>query len=259
MIIDIHEHFGWEEDYLDRLLSAMDEAGIDMACLSPLPPHFECPDEDAVMQACEAHPDKLIPFGYLRLGSDGPDWVQDLHDRGFRGLKTHVPPANYDDKRFYPAYEKAEELGLPILFHTGIIVARTENDKKFDINSARMRPIFLDAVARAFPGLNIIAAHLGLPWHMEAAAVTHINPNVYVDLAFGRHHLFAEYDVDYFGKVFHWKNAWRKVVFGGSHFSHAGWILETRYKQNMEGLHVDGETQDAVLGNTLAKMIGLEL
>ena len=56
-----------------------------------------------------------------------------------------------------------------------------------------------------------------------------------------------------------WKNALRKIVFGGSHFSHAGWILENRYKRIMEGLQIDQETQDAVLGGTLAKMIGLEL
>ncbi|MEW6357148.1 MAG: amidohydrolase family protein [Planctomycetota bacterium] len=259
MIIDVHEHLGGEPDYVEKLLGAMDKAGIDMTCLSPLPPHFECPGEDAVMKLCEAHPKRLVPFGYLRLGTDGPDWVKELHARGFKGLKTHVPAANYDDKSFYPAYEKAEDLGFPILFHTGIIVVRTPNDKKFDINSSRMRPIYLDGVARSFPNLNIIAAHLGLPWHREAAAVTHINPNVYVDLAFGKAHLFAEYDVAWFGKVFNWKNAWRKVVFGGSHHGHSGWILENRYKKIMEGLKINQETQDAVLGKTIAGMIGLEL
>lgn len=258
MIIDIHEHLGGEPDHVDKLLAAMDKAGVDRSCLTPLPPHFECPDEDAVMKACEAHPDRLIPFGYLRLGSDGPDWVKELHARGFKGLKTHVPPANYDDKAFYPAYEKAEELRLPILFHTGIIVLRTKNDKKFDVNSSRMRPMFLDGVARSFPGLSIVAAHLGFPWHEEACAVTQINPNVYVDLALGKHDHFVEYDAAFFRRMFHWKNAFRKVVFGGSHHGHSGWILENRYKKILGELQIDRDVQDAILGKTVADMVGLE-
>jgi len=258
MIIDVHEHLGGEEDYVKKLLESMDEAGIDMSCLSPLPPHFEGPDEDAVMKACEAHPDRLIPFGYVRLGTDGPDFVQELFDRGFKGLKTHVPPANYDDKSFYPTYEKAEELGLPILFHTGIIVLRTDNDGKFDVNSSRMRPIYLDGVARAFPKLNIIAAHLGFPWHEEACAVTQINPNVYVDLALGKRDHFVEYDAAFFKRMFHWKNAFRKIVFGGSHYSHSGWILDNRYRKIFDELGIDQETRELVLGKTVAKMVGFE-
>lgn len=257
MIIDVHAHYGPEPDYLERLLSAMENAGIDMTCLSPLPPHFEAPGEDAVMKACEAYPDKLIPFGYVRLGTDGPDWVKELYQRGFKGLKTHVPPANYDDKSFYPLYEMAETLHMPILFHTGIIVTRTPNDKKFDVNSARMRPIYLDGVARAFPDLNIIAAHLGFPWHEEACAVTQINPNVYVDLALGKHDHFVEYDAAFFKRMFHWKNAIRKIVFGGSHYSHAGWILENRYRKILHELNIDPDTCKCVLGDTVAKMIGL--
>lgn len=257
MIIDVHEHFGWEDDYLRKLLDAMDEAGIDMSCLSPLPPHFEAPGHDAVMDAAQQHPDRIIPFGYIQLGVDEPELVEELHERGFRGLKMHVPRANYDDKSFYPIYARAEEREMPILFHTGIIVVRTDNDARFDVNSARMRPIYLDGIARAFPGLNMVAAHMGDPWHEEASAVTRINPNVYVDLALGRGHQLVDYGPGFFRRMFYWPDAFRKIVFGGSHYSHAGWILERRYQDNFRALGLDEATQAAILGGTMARLVGM--
>lgn len=257
MVIDIHVHHGNEDDNIERILHAMDAAGIDVSCLSPLPPHFEAPGHDAVMAAAQAHPDRIIPFGYVQLGVDRAELVDELHDRGFKGLKTHVPRANYDDKSFYPIYARAQEHGMPILFHTGIIVLRTPNDAAFDVNSSRMRPIYLDGVARAFPQLNIVAAHLGLPWHEEAAIVARINPNVYVDLALGRHDGFFDYGPNFFRRMLYWRGAFSKVVFGGSHYSHAGWILERRYRDIMKSLGVDSATQAQVLGGTVSRMVGL--
>jgi hypothetical protein len=47
-------------------------------------------------------------FGGVDLWADaGPDQVQRLHDRGFRGLKFIIPPKAYHDPAFYPVYEHA--------------------------------------------------------------------------------------------------------------------------------------------------------
>jgi len=40
-------------------------------------------------------------------------------------------------------------------------------------------------VARIFPKLNLIGAHLGHPWCEEAAVVSFHNPNVYFDISGG--------------------------------------------------------------------------
>jgi predicted TIM-barrel fold metal-dependent hydrolase len=59
-------------------------------------------------------------------------------------------------------YEKAAELGIPILFHSGIFI---------DGRSGRFcRPAFYEAV-REHPGLKVTLAHLGWPWTDEANAV----------------------------------------------------------------------------------------
>ena len=45
------------------------------------------------------------------------------------------------------------------------------------------RPIRLDAVAAAHPGLTVVAAHFGWPWHMELVAMALHKTNVYIDIS----------------------------------------------------------------------------
>jgi hypothetical protein len=158
---------------------------------------FHQPENDAVAKVFEKYPDIVVGFGYVALGrGDGPKKIVELHKQGFRALKVICPKKAYDDKSFYPIYAKAEELRLPILFHTGVVArmdawAQREgwadmaaiDFPKLDISSDRMRPICLDAVARAFPGLNLIMAHFcSLGRRDEAAALLNHHPNVYADL-----------------------------------------------------------------------------
>lgn len=256
MIIDVHEHFCNEEDYLKKLLESMDEAGIDKTCLSPLPPCFEAPGHKAVMEASEKYPERIIPFGYIRLGQDGPKLVENFHKQGFKGFKIHTSPLNYDDKSFYPVYKKVEELNMPILFHTGIVEVESKKGKeKYDVSSARMRPVFIDTIAKAFPNLNIIMAHLGMPWYDEAVMVLKYNPNVYTDLAIGNTYTFGDYCPSFIQRLFFWEGAFTQIVFGGSAYGHSNWILQRRYKDIFVALGIDLATQRKILGDTMAVML----
>jgi len=256
MIIDIHEHFGYEEDYLNKLIYSMDKAGIDKSCLSPLPPCFEAPGHGKIMDAAEKYPDRIIPFGFIRLGEDGPGFVRDLYKQGFRGLKIHTPPLNYDDKSFYPVYGKAEELELPVLFHTGMVGVEPEKGKeKYNVSSARMRPVFIDTIAKAFPGLNIVMAHLGMPWHEEAVITLRYNPNVYSDLAIGNHYGFDNYSPAFFRSLFLRDKDFQQLVFGGSHFAHNGWILERRYMDTFRALGIDMSIREKILHENLSGIL----
>jgi len=91
---------------------------------------------------------------------------------------------------------------MPILFHTGM-VSRGLEDTKFRVSSDFMRPVRLDKIARCFPNLIIIGAHLGHPWCDEAAVIMTHNPNVYFDICGGHTFWIAlalknriRYDVD---------------------------------------------------------------
>lgn len=258
MIIDVHCHYQAKPGYMDNVLRVMDENKIDMSCLSPLPPQFEQPGAEAVLAECRKHPDRLIPFGYIQLGMDDAKRVYELHDMGCRGIKMHIPFKPYSDESYFPIYAACEELKLPILFHTGFIVTRTKLDPKYHVNSANMRPEYLDVVARTFQNLNMIAAHIGIPWHREAAMTSCYNPNVFVDLACDRVDGPQCYCPAFFRDLFNWKDAFRKVVFGGSHYGHAGWLLQHNYLDTFKALRIDQETQDLVLSGNMKMMLGMK-
>jgi predicted TIM-barrel fold metal-dependent hydrolase len=163
-------------------------------------------DWQTTIDAWEAHPDLFIPLAQVFLDDDVPDTITRLHRRGFKGLKITGPARNYDDESYYPLYERCEELGMPILFHTGIrggpidyllfhprdaeLAERTSVDgearnRGTTKGAARMQPIYLDTVSVAFPQLRIIGAHLGYGLYDSAAAVARWRRNVTFDISGG--------------------------------------------------------------------------
>jgi predicted TIM-barrel fold metal-dependent hydrolase len=161
----------------------------------------------ATLDAWRAYPDLVIPLAQVMLDEDGPDTVSELRERGFQGLKITSPSRDYDDESYYPLYERAEALQMPILFHTGIrggpidyllfhprdpVLAEQfsqeheERSRRSTRGAARMQPIFLDTISLAFPGLRIIGAHLGYGLYDSAAAVARWRRNVSFDISGGR-------------------------------------------------------------------------
>jgi hypothetical protein len=155
---------------------------------------------EAVEAAAKKYPDTVIPMGFIGLGrGDGPETVEDLHRRGFRGLKMIAPTKDYDDEEFYPVYARAEKLGMPILFHTGV-VARADawlaelkkagkplpphaDPRTFNIKSKRMEPMCVEGLGQAFPGLNCIMAHFGSTGRRDVSqGIIQWHPNIYGDL-----------------------------------------------------------------------------
>lgn len=99
-------------------------------------------------------------------------------DLGLRGVT--LSPANQDfhpcDTRAMRVYERAEELGMPVLIHPGSPFAE----------QAKMeyaRPFLLDEVARAFPQLRIVVAQLGHPFIDETICLLGKHLNVFADVS----------------------------------------------------------------------------
>ncbi len=207
MDFDVHQHLDYGTD-IDKYAQRMRELKL-RAAVSSCGPVFGQPGNHAVEEAFRKHPDVVVGFGYIALGrGDSSRTVGELHRRGFKGLKVIIPKSDYDDKAFWPIYRKAEQLRMPILFHTGVM-ARTEDiaapykhipevaaidHRKCDVSSRRMMPETLDAIARAFPDLKIIMAHFG-SWGRtdNAAAVLRWNPNIYADLTNWGWYEYPEY------------------------------------------------------------------
>jgi len=179
MQIDVHVHFDGNARQLKALLKACDKVGTEKLVIFSTKGACGA-DNEAVMRAHKLAPDRIIPFARLVPDVHGPADVRRFHEQGFVGFKCIIVRRNYDDHAYYPLYAAAGECGMPILFHLGIV---GRSDREFDVSSDRMRPIFMDTIARAFPELRIIGAHLGNPWYEEAAMAARWNRNLWFDLS----------------------------------------------------------------------------
>ena len=267
MIIDAHHHLLRDDTYVYRLADAAASAGVDKVCVfgaGRLAVADGFADNAEVLQAARAHPDLLIGFAVFELGRDDPALIDHYADQGFRGIKFIRPADNYDSKNFYPVYERMEERGLPALFHLGI-VARTANDRLMDVNNNRHRPIYLDTLARAFPGMTLIGAHLGNPWYEEAAMSCRWNPNLYFDLTGSTLTKKTATDL---ARVLWWtpgsryrspcgRHAWDKIVFGSDVSAEKISDVLDDYRRVMAELGLAPETQANVLGGTMARILKL--
>jgi uncharacterized protein len=141
---------------------------------------------ETVAAACEQYPDAFTGIGSVDPHKKSAvDEVANIAELGLRGVKFHPSLQAFapDDPAFWPVFAACEEHGLLALFHTGTsgIGARQPGGQGIRIDYAH--PLKLDAVAAEHPGLTVVAAHFGWPWHMDLIAVALHKTNVYIDIS----------------------------------------------------------------------------
>lgn len=142
---------------------------------------------EVVAAACRDHPKAFVGFGSVdplkqERAVDELDTVAEL---GLKGVKLHPSLQAFapDDERHWPLYERCQELGLVVLFHTGTSGIGAGQPGGQGIRLDYARPIRLDAVAASFPELQIVAAHFGYPWHLELLAMALHKSNLHIDIS----------------------------------------------------------------------------
>ena len=190
-IIVLEEHY-WDEELVktydaidkgragllaDRLsdlgegrLKAMDDAGVDIQVLSHNAPSTQkLPAETAVditrrvndrlAEICARHPTRYA--GFAALPTAVPEAAADelertVKDHGFKGAMLHglANGMFLDDKKFWPIYQRAEQLDVPIYIHPSA-------------PQADVARIYLSDHATAFP--RILSAAWGFT--METATL----------------------------------------------------------------------------------------
>ena len=270
MRIDIHQHLEGKPGELEKLADTYHRLNFDRVCLFGGGPPGRLATNVQILEAAEEYPDLVIPFAYLRLGIDSPGMVEDFVAKGFKGLKLINPLAPYHDKAYYPIYARAEHYNLPILFHLGI-VARDPTDKMLDVSCDRMRPVFLDTIARAFPDLTIIGAHLGNPWYEEAAMTCRWNQNVYFDLSGSTLKKKTSQDI---GDLLWWdrpkrptqpnrykeplgRQPFEKILFGSDVPADEIEEVVADYQNILDLLEIDPDIQAKMFGETAQELLGL--
>lgn len=263
-LIDAHMHYDGEPGFLDKAVAKL-ESVDGMAFLLTTPKAF-----DSAQAAIRQHPDRLVGFGDIKL--DDPqvlELVDKFHAAGFRGLgEMSGPLKNYDDRSYWPIYERAQRYGMILLFHTGI-VNRTDPSVPHDISVDRMRPTTLDAIVRRFPRITVIGAHLGNPDYAWAAEIARWNPNLYFDLS-GSSLIKKQDDYTFFKSIFWWSgvvsphtpaggpSAFEKLVFGSDVFN--GELEEfdrelERYHKMLDACGVPPAAQANIFAGTLWRIL----
>ena len=125
-------------------------------------------------------PARLI--GFLSLDPTQPGWEAELEyghqELGLRGIKLMPMYAGFfpQEGRLNHLWAYAQKHGLPVLLHTG-----TTFVSQGWIETTLPRHI--DVVARRYPEVRIIMAHLGHPYEGECVAVIRKHPHVYADVS----------------------------------------------------------------------------
>jgi len=265
MVIDTHVHFPNIPGYLDELMETAARLGIDRMVLFSGAPGSRWASNDMVLEASHRHPQVFIPFYCFRPGVNNPKEVEDAYKSGFKGLKVINPTSNYNDENYFPIWERCEHLGMPVLFHTGIIARRPEQVDQ-DIDSSRMKVIYLDRIARRFQKLTMLVAHLGNPDHAEACMMCRWHANMYFDLSgstlkyrkpsFFREMFWWDRDTQRYRDEFG-RGPWEKIIFGTDVSPAEMEDVMNDYRRLFRALRLSPELQAAVMGKTAARLLSV--
>ena len=153
------EKIGGIKAYLDgtvaALLDSMTKNGVEQSVLCSIATR---PEQFASIfeWSKTIRSDRIEPLPSLHPAD--PELLPHLemvHAAGFKGVKMHPYYQDYflDEARLFPLYARMSELGLFLVIHAG-----------YDIGYPRIRradPGRIVKVCRQFPGLKLIATHLG--------------------------------------------------------------------------------------------------
>ncbi len=191
-IIDVHAHFfpdslaqravdnlGSYYHYVmhgrgtfNDLMDSAESAGVDKLVIHSTA--LKASQVEVINDSTASHISKNVAgFGTLHQDYDGgfEKEIKRIKTLGLRGIKLHpdFQMFNADDPKMYPVYDIIRAEGLPILFHAG------------DVKSNCSAPHRIAKVRRDFPGLTVIAAHLGGHDAWDEAEEFILGTDLYID------------------------------------------------------------------------------
>jgi len=142
---------------------------------------------DELVEGARRNADVLIPFGSVDplQGEAAVDEARRQASLGVRGFKFHPTVQGFDpsDAAYIPLWECIEQLGLPVLVHTGQTGVGAKLPGGWGFRLALSNPMLLDDVAARHPGLQVILAHPSVPWQEEAISIATHKGNAWIDLS----------------------------------------------------------------------------
>lgn len=180
MILDAYNNIwtaGGSSDYLtaetysvEMMLRDMDAAGVDRAVGCSL---GQMIDNAYTAEVARRHPDRIVAFGQVnaRDPKAAEQVKRDWEAHGLPGLKLHPQLHGYhvvDHGLLDPIFRVCADHGILVLFNA--------------LDDPFVHPLGIEEIARGFPEVNVLIAHMGTVWNVgEAILVAGRNPNIYLE------------------------------------------------------------------------------
>jgi len=209
---------------------------------------------DYIAECVRRWPDTFTGFGTVDpwKGKIAIREAERVKDLGLRGLKFHPSTQQFypNDTRFYPLWEKAQSLGLIVLFHSGTTGVGAGRPGGGGVKLKYAAPIpYVDDVAADFPQLTIVMAHPSWPWQEEQLAVLVHKPNVCMDLSGWSPKYFQPSLVTYANHMIS-----DKVLFGSDYPA----ITPERWLRDFEAAGFNDDVRPKILHDNAARLLGIE-
>lgn len=241
---------------IDDLISEMDQAGVTYGVIHA---EFEFAEQatrlnEQVAQLVAHSNGRFKGFGTLQLDRlhaiELVKQVEQIHALGLIGINCQPVFFNVNplDRRLYPAYVRAAELGLIVSFHTGIHYSLQHTLEQSN-------PLYLDTLAVDIPDLKIIACHSGWPFMQEILAITRRHQSIYLDFG-GISPKYIEKPNSGWDVVFETMDnlLQRQILFA------TDWPVMSPIDtvKRWETTQLKEETKQALLSNNAARLFGFE-
>ncbi|TDQ55388.1 amidohydrolase family protein [Actinorugispora endophytica] len=267
------EHFQKQSEE-DLMRDLFEEGHVDKAVFQPtyltdfFVNGFNTTEQDGAL--AEKHPDRFIVNGSFdpRDGELGLEKLSELAERwNLRGVKLYTAEWKGGSKGWklsdpwaYRYLEKCQELGIRnIHVHKGPTIYPLNRDA-FDVAD-------VDDAASAFPELNFVVEHVGLPRLEDFCWIATQEPNVYGGLAVAMPfmHTRPRYFAQIIGELLYWLNEDRVLFASDYAIWTPGWLVESfvdfQIPEDMAGEYgqLTTDVKRKVLGLNAARLYDIEV
>ena len=257
--IDCHTHIV-NKQIFDQYIS-MPNVG-DYAIVMEFLPHFateEMPDHS--WELCNGN-ERLFLSPSIDIHKDIPSQLERIQAKMAAypncrvvGLKLFLSyqTGRADDSKMMPIYDFAKKHGLSVTFHTGYPSYHLPYEN--DMEGSKVK--YVSNVARRYPEVNFIVAHMGDPYYDESIQAMHGLTNMFTDFcgAFEPGTEVAadeEGTIEKFAHAIHqYPDTWKQVIYG-TDFCPPIWLFEIdKYDYTIAKIFTEDRFEDIYWNNPL--------